>query len=425
MTVKYGFYDSINGDRMYNANDINTFFEGVFSDGVFEFVGGALQVVNDPGQMSVLVKDGRAWFNNTWLRNTSTITLPIQPSSFIFDRKDLVILEFDSSITVRANSIKVLTGVPAAIPIPPVLANTSTLKQYALAEIFVPIGSSEITSGNITNTIGTVNTPYATSLISEPYTGPITTAINDFQLGDGSGNWIKKTLAQVITILRTALDGIYSRLAHGSDHEWTGSDPLSIRDSLMNAYPAIFKDWRDMVGSIESHTGSGTFTPGLLYATPSTGTTINSRCCAYTSSTVAMISYSVLLARFRIRINPSTPMTNSILWVGNLTNPTAPTATEHHAAFKIVNEAIYASCGNGTNGNLVDTGITLTQYSTRDFYIIETPTSLLYYVDGVLKVTFTTYRPNSGTLRGTFYMTTTNTVAKSIALFPMWLMQGN
>lgn len=44
-------------------------------------------------------------------------------------------------------------------------------------------------------------------------TAPTTTAINDFQVGDGAGNWIKKTLAQAITILGifadAASDSIY------------------------------------------------------------------------------------------------------------------------------------------------------------------------------------------------------------------------
>jgi hypothetical protein len=166
MTIKYGFYDSLNGDRLYNANDISTMFEGMLYDGVYELVGNALAVEVNPGTMSVLVRDGRAWFNNTWLRNTSTLIVNIEPSSFIYGRKDLVVLEFDSSIAVRANSIKVLTGVPAAIPIAPALANTSTLKQYALAEIYVGVAVSEILVGNITNKIGTVGTPYASSIFS-------------------------------------------------------------------------------------------------------------------------------------------------------------------------------------------------------------------------------------------------------------------
>lgn len=167
MTVKYGFYDSLNGDRLYNANDISTMFDGLFSDGVFEFVGGGLQVENSPGTMNVLVNTGRAWFNNLWIRNTSTLVLPISPSDLIHDRIDLVVLEFDSSITVRENSIKVLTGIPAPIPIPQVLANTSTLKQYPLAEIYVAATVSEIEPTDITSKIGTIITPYATSLLSQ------------------------------------------------------------------------------------------------------------------------------------------------------------------------------------------------------------------------------------------------------------------
>lgn len=167
MTVKYGFYDSLNGDRLYNANDMNTFFEGIFSDGIFEFVGDALQVTHNPGQMSVLVGTGRAWFNNLWIRNTSTLTLTIQPSHMIYDRIDVVILEFDSSITVRENSIKVLTGTPSVTPIPPNLSHTSSLNQYALAHIYVSASSSEIEAVDITNKIGSVNTPYIKSFISD------------------------------------------------------------------------------------------------------------------------------------------------------------------------------------------------------------------------------------------------------------------
>lgn len=211
MTVKYGFYNSLDGDRVYDANDVSTMFEGVFSDGVFESVGNGLEVVENTGVMGVLVRDGRAWFNDTWIRNTSNLSLVIEPSHLINDRIDLVILEFDSSIVVRQNSIKVITGTPAAIPSPPTLIHTSTLNQYTLAEVYVNAGVTEIELADITNKVGTVDTPYAATLLSEAVP---TYAINDFQLGDGFGNWVKKTLAETVTVLRTILDGIYSAIGH-------------------------------------------------------------------------------------------------------------------------------------------------------------------------------------------------------------------
>lgn len=211
MTVKYGFYDSLNGDRLYNANDINTFFEGVFSDGVFEFVGDGLKVENSPGTMNVLVKDGRAWFNNLWIRNTSTLTLTLEPSHMIYDRIDVVILEFDSSMSVRENSIKIITGTPSTTPVPPVLTHTSTLNQYALAHIYVGASVSEILMADITNKIGTISTPYAKSLVY----GPTTLGVNDFQVGNGSGSWIKKTLNETVTILRSILDTVFAPISNG------------------------------------------------------------------------------------------------------------------------------------------------------------------------------------------------------------------
>lgn len=42
---------------------------------------------------------------------------------------------------------------------------------------------------------------------------PTTAAANDFQVGDGAGAWVKKTLAQTITILRASLDSIYGNTA--------------------------------------------------------------------------------------------------------------------------------------------------------------------------------------------------------------------
>lgn len=42
---------------------------------------------------------------------------------------------------------------------------------------------------------------------------PATTAANDFQVGDGAGAWIKKTLAETVTILQTLLDGVYLKLS--------------------------------------------------------------------------------------------------------------------------------------------------------------------------------------------------------------------
>lgn len=43
---------------------------------------------------------------------------------------------------------------------------------------------------------------------------PATTAANDVQVGNGAGAWVKKTLAEFVTILRTVLDSVYAAYSH-------------------------------------------------------------------------------------------------------------------------------------------------------------------------------------------------------------------
>jgi hypothetical protein len=52
---------------------------------------------------------------------------------------------------------------------------------------------------------------------------PATTALNDFQVGNGAGNWVKKTLAEIEAIFKTYFDTLYSVLAHTHTHASTTS----------------------------------------------------------------------------------------------------------------------------------------------------------------------------------------------------------
>lgn len=164
MTTKSGFYDSLSGDRKYDASQLSKLFEGIITDGIFQSVGDALGVSTSTG-MNVTVGSGRAWFNNTWTDNDSDIVLAISPSEVALNRIDAVVLEVNKETSVRENTIKVLKGVPATTPVAPTLSNTSTIKQYALAHITVNFGVTQITSGNIVNKRGTTGTPFITGLV--------------------------------------------------------------------------------------------------------------------------------------------------------------------------------------------------------------------------------------------------------------------
>lgn len=166
MAVTYGFYNSLNKDRMYNAEQMSSIFNGIITDGVFSTIGDALMTVAGTG-MQVIVKSGRAWFNSTWTLNDAQLPLDVPAADVSMTRIDAVILEVNSAISARANSIKVLKGTPSANPAKPALSATETLHQYALAYITVGAGVTSITAANIEINVGKTSCPFITSVLQQ------------------------------------------------------------------------------------------------------------------------------------------------------------------------------------------------------------------------------------------------------------------
>lgn len=163
MALKYGFYNSLAGDRVYDAIDVSSLMKGVIDDGVLETIGTKLVPVAYSG-MIIKVGIGKAWFNDTWTYNDTDLQLTVTAAHPTLPRIDTVILEVDTSLAVRANDIKILAGTPASSPAAPTLTNTSTQHQYPLANIAVAAGVTVINTGDITVLVGTVDTPYAVIL---------------------------------------------------------------------------------------------------------------------------------------------------------------------------------------------------------------------------------------------------------------------
>ena len=164
MAVTFGFYNSMNGDRKYNAQDMSRIFNGIINDGVFMSIGTAMVVKASEG-MIVEVGEGRAWFNGTWTHNDAILELRLTASDLLMDRIDAIVLEIDTNDNVRTNSIKVVTGEPSLVPNQPVMRKESGCFQYPLAYIYVAGTVTEITQANITNMVGTSECPFVTGVL--------------------------------------------------------------------------------------------------------------------------------------------------------------------------------------------------------------------------------------------------------------------
>lgn len=164
MAVTYGFYDSLNHDRLYNAQQMSAIFDGIINDGVFMSVGNQFHTVAGTG-MQVIVKSGRAWFDSTWTLNDAEYPLSIDAADVLLTRIDAIVLEVNSEVATRANTIKVVKGTPASTPTKPTLTNTATIHQHALAYVTVAKNTTAITNSMIEIVVGKTETPYVTAIL--------------------------------------------------------------------------------------------------------------------------------------------------------------------------------------------------------------------------------------------------------------------
>lgn len=164
MAFTCGFFNSQNGDRKYNAEQMASIFDGLIKDGVYDTVGDIFAVTPGTG-MQVRVGSGRAWFDHTWNNNDAQYPLAIAAADVSLPRYDAVVLETNHSDTVRTNRLRVLTGTPASNPAKPTMASSANVKQHPLAYIRVTAGATAITQSMIQVVVGTSECPFVTGII--------------------------------------------------------------------------------------------------------------------------------------------------------------------------------------------------------------------------------------------------------------------
>lgn len=207
MAFEYGFYNSINGDRKYNALDFGKIFDGVITDGVFAAIGDKLFTTPGTRSMEVLVGTGKAWFDHTWNLNTSPISFIISAAHPVLTRYDAIVLEVNESQDARGrvNEIKVVSGVPSSNAVKPNLINTEHIHQHPLAYIKINPEATTLVAADIEITVGRTGCPFVTSILQQT---DITTLFANW--GSQFDAWFNNLKAQltdnVVTNLQNQID---------------------------------------------------------------------------------------------------------------------------------------------------------------------------------------------------------------------------
>ena len=195
----FGFYNSLDGDRKYNAEQFGKLFDGIIREGMLMHVGERMFVHADGG-LGIRISPGRAWLRNpthpsamTWNDNDDNMFLTIASANNLGDRIDAVVLEADGRDESRLNSIRIIEGAPAtASPTRPIMVNDGFVRQRPLAYVRVNRGVTTITQADITNMVGTSEFPFVT--------GPLETINADNLLAQWNTQW-----TQLFTNLSTQM----------------------------------------------------------------------------------------------------------------------------------------------------------------------------------------------------------------------------
>ena len=167
--VDAGFFDAIDEDRTYSAEDMNRPYRKLISNGVFATPAGTpsdfLQVFTANNGMNVIVSAGCALIGDKWFENPSDLMITISQNSEILPRIDSIVAQVDKTQAGRMGSIVYRQGQASSNPIHPNINTEEDIPEFRLADIRISPSCVEITQNLITDCRGSDECPWITSLI--------------------------------------------------------------------------------------------------------------------------------------------------------------------------------------------------------------------------------------------------------------------
>ena len=137
-------------DRAITAENERTFNKLRYTNGVFSSVGSGLSVSSN-NNMTVTVGTGGAHVEGALYYNSAPINLAVEAANASLNRIDRVVLQFNTSVSVRSVRVLIRTGTAATNPVAPELRQESNLYEIALADVYVGKGKTSIAQSAITD----------------------------------------------------------------------------------------------------------------------------------------------------------------------------------------------------------------------------------------------------------------------------------
>lgn len=146
MNGKAMFFDSIDGDRIYDAQDFRDWMHHMFSEGVSvnDFF------VSPAGGMSLTVPGGYVHIRGASKTFSDDTTVTLDAPDTALGRIDAVVLELD--VPAKAIEIKTVSGAASETPTAPEILRNNNVWQLVMAYVHVRPGAAEITDADVEDT---------------------------------------------------------------------------------------------------------------------------------------------------------------------------------------------------------------------------------------------------------------------------------
>ena len=162
-----GFFDSVNGDRKYSAEEMNRPYKRVITEGIFATPQGTpstdFQVISANDGMKITIRKGEGLIGGKWASSENDITVTVPANGGTTTRYDSIFLRSDNMLSVREISIQYRTG---SEDVPPKEENLK-VKEYRIANIRVSPTTSHISQSSIIDLRGSAECPWITGLINQ------------------------------------------------------------------------------------------------------------------------------------------------------------------------------------------------------------------------------------------------------------------
>lgn len=146
-----GFFNSVNGDRLYNADQMSAIFNGLITDGVYMSVGDKLAVQPNSG-ITIQIASGRGWFAKRWVDNSTPHLLALESPDVTLNRWAAVCVRVDTTDAERKAEPYIKYSEYATTPVKPTMERTATVNEYCLAYVYLRAGATSVTAADITDT---------------------------------------------------------------------------------------------------------------------------------------------------------------------------------------------------------------------------------------------------------------------------------